>query len=522
MSATPKQETIDQLNTNPAAKAYAIAFLKQHHLSLNLTNYIHKDTNVKTSVKVFGNQLVSLLNETNDAWDTIQLAGEMKADEGFKLATYLGLSQKKVIKVAGERFLPGAKNILVDGLHNYVNVYKNPEYMHNIDIEDVEIMEEHSDLLETGLLTLLPDGNEIEQLLLWMAHVVLRPQTKTGVAILIHGSGGTGKGALARLLSKLIGEPNISTPKMNQFNLACDGHTLHKGLVIMDEVADTKGAGSINNRLKNLITEPFNMYREPSTPAINSPSYENFLMFSNSDYPITIDAGMVRRIQVYRRDLQQGEYTMVAGQKRATPSMTEKASSLYKLTSLSALRSVRKLLHNFLADHEQTNGLYEPYKTGAIDTLAKEALSKNTPVSDSHTNFTVRLHSFMEYLTRLSTEGNAGVFDIKSCMKADGFTEGDTRNLATIISAAKAVGFHDLCENGSSRKYIAIGKIRNGSLWFATDTVITQLGGSSSGHKSKAIQKALTQLDLTALYDSNEYNSPYHVASTSLSKLDQQ
>ncbi len=94
-----------------------------------------------------------------------------------------------------------------------------------------------------------------DYLIAWMAQVVQRPDELIGVAVVMRGSMGVGKGVFANEFGKLFGQHymllNDSSQLVGKFN----GHMKEKCLLFADE-AFWAGDKAAEGKLKSMITEP--------------------------------------------------------------------------------------------------------------------------------------------------------------------------------------------------------------------------------------------------------------------------
>ena len=99
------------------------------------------------------------------------------------------------------------------------------------------------------------DKTIYDYLIAWMAQVVQHPDELTGVAVVMRGSMGTGKGVFADEFGKLFGRHymllNDSSQLVGKFN----GHMKEKCLLFADE-AFWAGDKAAEGKLKSMITEP--------------------------------------------------------------------------------------------------------------------------------------------------------------------------------------------------------------------------------------------------------------------------
>jgi len=123
--------------------------------------------------------------------------------------------------------------------------------------------------------------DSFEYLMNWMAHVVQRPETKTGVMICLQGDPGCGKGLTAQMLYTIWQSPHgvrvEDSNVMSDFN----SHFAHAIIVFLDEGSRPTDARN-QNRVKSLVTEKNVMYRQLYRDATPGTSYCNLILASNT------------------------------------------------------------------------------------------------------------------------------------------------------------------------------------------------------------------------------------------------
>lgn len=92
-------------------------------------------------------------------------------------------------------------------------------------------------------------------LIAWMAHTVQHPDNLVGVAPVLRGSMGVGKGVYADEFGKLFGRHYMLLNDSNQLTGKFNGHMKDKVLLFADE-AFWAGDKSAEGKLKSMITEP--------------------------------------------------------------------------------------------------------------------------------------------------------------------------------------------------------------------------------------------------------------------------
>lgn len=121
-------------------------------------------------------------------------------------------------------------------------------------------------------------------LLNWLAHIVQR-RTKAQTAFVLHGTTGTGKGALMNyVLRPILGHQHARSILMDTFDSAFNEWADNALLIMVDEAKmnDQKQAGRTRlNTIKHHVTEPIIELRRKFKTAITANSYTSFIFASN-------------------------------------------------------------------------------------------------------------------------------------------------------------------------------------------------------------------------------------------------
>lgn len=125
----------------------------------------------------------------------------------------------------------------------------------------------------------------------WMASVLQRPWQKLGVALVVQGEEGSGKGiVVTSFLAPIIGRRHYS--HVTGLDAICgpfNAPALATAcLVFVDEVSCV-GNKHASARLKTLITEPLHTITNKYVPAVSVKSYANFILSSNDEHVLTMD-----------------------------------------------------------------------------------------------------------------------------------------------------------------------------------------------------------------------------------------
>ena len=130
-------------------------------------------------------------------------------------------------------------------------------------------------------------GNEnyFQYLIQWMAYGFQYPEKQIGVAVVLRGLKGTGKGVIGSLLLGMYGQHSVHLSNSHHLTGNFNGHLENTCYVFADE-AVFHGDNAGNQRLKALVTENKFTVERKGFDAIQAPNRLNILMASNSDWVI--------------------------------------------------------------------------------------------------------------------------------------------------------------------------------------------------------------------------------------------
>lgn len=132
------------------------------------------------------------------------------------------------------------------------------------------------------------DQTSFQYLILFLAHMLLRPEEKPGIMIVLLGEQGTGKGAFFKILRSIWPCTVLFTSDVDQviggFNAALERHYV----VCLDE-AFFSGDKKAVDRLKSLITEPVCRIEQKYQPSRTIDSYHRLFAASNHEHFANIE-----------------------------------------------------------------------------------------------------------------------------------------------------------------------------------------------------------------------------------------
>ena len=164
-------------------------------------------------------------------------------------------------------------------------------------------------LMRNHIFEVICDSNaeHFEYVLAWMARAVQDPGgDKPGVALVLKGGKGIGKGVFANYYGAIFGEAFLPIADSESFTGRFNMHLSKSILVFLDEAVwggDKKAEG----KLKQLITEPTILFEPKGIDSLTMRNYINVIIASNEDWVVPA-TGDERRFLVlipsekYRQD----------------------------------------------------------------------------------------------------------------------------------------------------------------------------------------------------------------------------
>lgn len=158
----------------------------------------------------------------------------------------------------------------------------------------VEPKEGHCNLYLSHIHDNIANGDDdiYKYIIGFMADAVQNPAKLPGVALIMRGGEGTGKGLFAREFGSLFGQHFIHVTNPSHLVGKFNAHLRDALLVFADE-AFYAGDKSIQGILNAIITEPTRLLEHKGKDPITVPNYSRLIAASNHDY--VVPAGPVAR-----------------------------------------------------------------------------------------------------------------------------------------------------------------------------------------------------------------------------------
>lgn len=148
---------------------------------------------------------------------------------------------------------------------------------------DVDVFIDH-------LANVVPDDVERGYVLDYLAMLVQAPGRKVHYALLVRGGQGTGKSWIGRMMTAIIGAPNVVFPSNDEVLSQWTVWTEGSCLAVIEELM-ARGRLDMANRLKPIITEPTLRIEEKKRSIYTIPNHLNLIAFTNHEDALPIETG---------------------------------------------------------------------------------------------------------------------------------------------------------------------------------------------------------------------------------------
>ena len=158
----------------------------------------------------------------------------------------------------------------------------------------------------------IANGNDdiYKYILIWIASILQKPNFKTGTALVILGNQGTGKNVFTNVICKLMARyanENVTSIEsvVGKFNAVLE----NKKLIILNELQSIDSNKFLNSdALKSIITDRAININQKNEPERKCENVCNFMMVSNNDIPIKIEATDRRYLVTKTSDARRGDF----------------------------------------------------------------------------------------------------------------------------------------------------------------------------------------------------------------------
>ena len=177
------------------------------------------------------------------------------------------------------------------------NLYKRPESIPTLGKDIETICKIFFDFLKE----IICDNDEELFIFLknWIGYIL--QHGKTGIALVLMGRFGTGKGTLANILTDLIGaEYCITDACGSRINSNFNAHEEAKLLCVLEELPNTNGENHLKaEKMKQKITDKQTLIEKKGIDVYSSTNNCNFIMNTNGQNPVRLEKDQ-RRYTVFK------------------------------------------------------------------------------------------------------------------------------------------------------------------------------------------------------------------------------
>lgn len=151
------------------------------------------------------------------------------------------------------------------------------------------------------------DTTNFQYLIAWMAHLVQKPEEKVGVAVIIRGLKGTGKGKFLQQFGSLFGNHFMEVANGEHLVGKFNAHLAQLLLLGADE-AYWNGDKKAEGVLKNLVTEPKVIIERKGIDSVSMDSFLRIVLTTNNDYAVPASGDERRWFVLDIADTYKGNY----------------------------------------------------------------------------------------------------------------------------------------------------------------------------------------------------------------------
>lgn len=144
------------------------------------------------------------------------------------------------------------------------------------------------------------DDNMLQYLLKYFKHILVNPQCKTGVVILLKGVQGAGKNLPIDIFIRYVIGPNLGAvvPDMERIVGRFNSIRQSKLMCVLDEAVDNKNKNHCN-QLKNLITADEVQIEYKNKEVITLSDFCNYIVPTNHDFASIVEESDRRGLCIY-------------------------------------------------------------------------------------------------------------------------------------------------------------------------------------------------------------------------------
>ena len=190
-------------------------------------------------------------------------------------------------------------------------------------------------VLGAFILDVICDGDEqvFVYLIYYLAHMLQKPEDKSGVMIVMLGGQGTGKGTFFSMLRKIWAQTALQINDVDQV-LGTFNAALERNYVILMDEALFSGDKKSLEKLKSLITEPQCRIEQKYQPSRTIDSYHRFFAASNNEHFAKVDKDDRRFLFLRVSDKYQGDLKYFEELHKEIASGTQLAAMVHDLLAM--------------------------------------------------------------------------------------------------------------------------------------------------------------------------------------------
>jgi len=220
-------------------------------------------------------------------------------------------------------------------------------------------------VLGAFILDIICDGDEqvFVYLICYLAHMLQKPEDKSGVMIVMLGGQGTGKGTFFSMLRKIWAQTAMQINDVDQV-LGTFNAALERNYVILMDEALFSGDKKSLEKLKSLITEPQCRIEQKYQPSRTIDSYHRFFAASNNEHFAKVDKDDRRFLFLRVSDKYQGDLKYFEELHKEIASGTQLAAMVHDLLAMDISSfnvRVRPKTHEHLSQKLQSLDGFERY-----------------------------------------------------------------------------------------------------------------------------------------------------------------
>jgi len=189
-----------------------------------------------------------------------------------------------LVKVDDREYLPGQELFTMDPRDGSSIVYNS--YRPSL----IKPVAGDTKVFDRFLERTVPDKEDREVVLDFLAHVVQNPGHKMSFAIVLIGNHGVGKTLLANLMGELVGASNFQSVSAGQVKKDFNGWMMDRRLLLLDECHDI-GTLEIANKLKEYIANTIVSVERKGMDVVKAKNFADFILTSNYDDAVRADEG---------------------------------------------------------------------------------------------------------------------------------------------------------------------------------------------------------------------------------------